>query len=66
MSVKMRQLLRKLWQDNSGQDMIEYALMAALVATGSAILMPMTVSTGVGHMMSRVIVVLERFGNGNG
>jgi Flp pilus assembly pilin Flp len=62
----MRPLLRNLWHDKSGQDMIEYALVAALVATGSAVLMPMTVSTGVGHIMSRVIVVLERFGNGNG
>ena len=62
----MIRVVRQLWLDDSGQDLIEYALMAALVATGSLILLPMTVNTGFNHIMSRVTACLERFGNGGG
>ena len=39
----MHSLLLQLWREETGQDLIEYALLVALVATGSAILMPMSV-----------------------
>ena len=32
--------LLKLWQDDRGQDFIEYALMAALLATSVGVVMP--------------------------
>ena len=66
MSAQMERFVRQLWLDDTGQDLIEYALMAALVATGSMILMPMTVNTGFIQIMSRVTSCLERFGNGGG
>jgi Flp pilus assembly pilin Flp len=62
----MKSFLKKVWKDESGQDLIEYALMAALVATGSAVLLPMTISHNLSHIYSRVSSCLERFGTGGG
>ena len=36
----MQHFFQRIWNDETGQDLIEYALLAALVATGSAILIP--------------------------
>jgi len=66
MQGHMRKLIQRLWSDESGQDLIEYALLVALVATGSAILMPMTVAQSISHIYSRVSSCLDRFGNGGG
>jgi Flp pilus assembly pilin Flp len=66
MSLEMRRFALHLWHDETGQDLIEYALLVALVATGSAILMPMSVHNTIGHVFSRVTSCLGRFGNGGG
>lgn len=58
----MRCFVDKLWKDDSGQDLIEYALLAALVATGSAILMPQQVHAGIIRIFSKVGSCLDRFG----
>jgi Flp pilus assembly pilin Flp len=62
----MRRLITILWQNESGQDMVEYALLAALVATGSAVLMPAQVHTSIVHIFSAVTSCLDRFANGGG
>ena len=36
----MKQLLVKLWNDNSGADMVEYALIAAIISLAAISVMP--------------------------
>ena len=57
----MKQFLTRFVWDDDGQDLIEYALLAALVATGSAILMPMSVHYSMSHIYSRVNSCLVQF-----
>jgi Flp pilus assembly pilin Flp len=57
----MHSLLLRLWREEMGQDLIEYALLAALVATGSAILMPTSVHYSMSHIYSRVNSCLVQF-----
>ncbi len=47
----------KIWNDSRGQDLIEYALMAAFVATAAAAITPQMM-VGVSQMFSRVGSVL--------
>ena len=47
----------KIWNDSRGQDLIEYALMAAFVATAAAAITPQMM-VGVSVMFSRVGSVL--------
>jgi Flp pilus assembly pilin Flp len=58
--------LKRFWADENGQDLIEYALLCGLVATGTAILMPMSVFTSMTGIYSRVVVLLDRFGSSGG
>lgn len=51
----VRQL--EIWNETRGQDLIEYALMAAFVATAAAAITPQMV-VGVSVMFSRVSSVL--------
>jgi Flp pilus assembly pilin Flp len=62
----MKSFLSRLWNDQIGQDLIEYALLVALVATGSAILLPTAIHTGMSHIYSKVVSCLDRFGSGGG
>jgi Flp pilus assembly pilin Flp len=62
----MQSFIGRIWRDETGQDLIEYALLAALVATGSAILLPTTIYDGMSHIYSRVSSCLDRFGGGGG
>ena len=62
----MKSFLEHLWKDESGQDLIEYALLVALVATGSAVLLPTTINTAMTHIYSKVVSCLDRFGSGGG
>lgn len=36
----MKQILERLWQDDEGQDLIEYALLVALIALAAAAAFP--------------------------
>lgn len=49
----MWELLKSLRQDESGQDLIEYALVAALIALGAVASMK-TVSTAIGSAFSTI------------
>jgi Flp pilus assembly pilin Flp len=48
----------KLWRDRRGQDLVEYALMAALVAVGTGILMPPAIYPAYSTMWARITSVL--------
>jgi Flp pilus assembly pilin Flp len=60
--IGMRQL-KKLWFNQLGQDMIEYALTAAFLAVAVGALSP-TVATNICTMFSRVNTVLTAANNG--
>jgi Flp pilus assembly pilin Flp len=62
----MENFFRRLWYDEAGQDLIEYALLVALVATGSAILLPSFVQSSMVQIYSKVNSCLLRFGGGGG
>ena len=47
----------KLWKDNRGQDLIEYALMAGFVAVAAGALMP-TVSGSISTVFSKISSVM--------
>ncbi len=47
----------KIWKDQQGQDLIEYALMAGFVAVAAGALMP-TVSTSITAIFSRIQSIL--------
>jgi pilus assembly protein Flp/PilA len=48
---------RRFWREETGQDLIEYALMAGFVAVAAGAVMP-TVSTSISTIFSKVQSVL--------
>jgi len=48
----------KVWKDQRGQDLIEYALMAGFVAVAAGAIMP-GVATSVSQILSKVASVLS-------
>jgi len=57
----MKNLLFKLkiWKDQSGQDLIEYALMAGFVAVAAGAVMP-GVATSLSQIFSKVASVMSQ------
>lgn len=53
----MKNILLNIWKDDSGQDLIEYALMAGFVAVAAGAIMP-NVSDNVSIIFSKVGSVL--------
>lgn len=51
---KMRSLLKRLFRDESGQDLIEYSLMAATVAVVVAGILPPTIMPAVSTIFSKI------------
>jgi Flp pilus assembly pilin Flp len=47
----------KIWKDNRGQDLIEYALMAGFVAVAAGAIMP-GVSTSISTIFSKIASTL--------
>ena len=61
----IRHILRlTLWHDRRGQDMIEYALMAAFVTVSGAAVLPLSVVPSFTIIWSKVQCVLSTVGNG--
>lgn len=56
-SVIHRLYRLKIWSDTSGQDLIEYALMAGFVAVAAGAIMP-GVSTSISKIFSKVSSVM--------
>ena len=48
----------KIWKDNRGQDLIEYALMAGFVAVAAGAIMP-TVSESISTIFSKISSVMS-------
>lgn len=53
----MWKLFTNLRQDESGQDLIEYALIAALIALGAVTSMK-AISTAIGNMFGSIVTAL--------
>jgi pilus assembly protein Flp/PilA len=49
----------KIWKDQSGQDLIEYALMAGFVAVAAGAVMP-GVATSLSQIFSKVASVMSQ------
>lgn len=49
----MRQFWSRFWQDTQGQDLVEYALAAGLVAVAAVAAMP-TLSTTVNNVFAKI------------
>ena len=52
----------KIWKDQSGQDLIEYALMAGFVAVAAGAIMP-GVSASISTIFSKVASVMSAAAN---
>ena len=55
----MRTIALSIWKDESGQDLIEYALMAGFVAVAAGAIMP-TVSSNLSQIFSKVSSVMRQ------
>ena len=53
--AKIYEVARRLWQDDRGQDMIEYALLGASVAVVVAGFLPPTIMPAVSTIFSKVV-----------
>ncbi len=49
----MRQLIKRFWKDTQGQDLVEYALAAGMVAVAAVAAMP-ALSTTVNNVFSKI------------
>ena len=54
----------KIWKDNQGQDLIEYALMAGFVALAAGAVMP-GISTQISTIFSNVNSLMVQAANGS-
>jgi pilus assembly protein Flp/PilA len=54
----MKQFCREFWNDSRGQDLVEYALAAGLVAVAAVAAMP-TLSTTVSTVFSKIGSIIE-------
>ena len=50
----MRRLALKLWKEEAGQDLIEYALLAATVAIAVAGFLPPTIMPAISTIFSKI------------
>jgi Flp pilus assembly pilin Flp len=53
-ATNMRSLLRRLWREEDGQDMIEYALLAATLAVVVAGVFPQSLMPSVSTIFSKI------------
>jgi hypothetical protein len=53
----------KIWKDNHGQDLVEYALMAGFLGAASAYTLP-AVAVEIGTVLSKVVFLLTGIGTG--
>jgi pilus assembly protein Flp/PilA len=54
----MRRYIRNFWQDTQGQDLVEYALAAGMVAVAAVAAMP-TLSTTVSNVFVKIAGIIN-------
>lgn len=60
----MAELVKSFWREDSGQDLIEYALMAGFVAVAAGAIMP-NVSSSISSIFAKVGSVLSAADSGS-
>ena len=58
----MKNLLRALWRDERGQDLIEYALLAGLLTVVGGAILPNWLVSPISAIYSRVCVQMSTLG----
>lgn len=58
----LKTAIRNVWSDESGQDLIEYALMAGFVAVAAGAIMP-NVSTNISQIFSKITSLMQTAGS---
>ncbi|MEO8594346.1 MAG: Flp family type IVb pilin [Candidatus Solibacter sp.] len=53
----MKRFLKGLWQDTQGQDLVEYALLAGMVAVAAVAALP-TLSTTVSAVFTKINTII--------
>ena len=54
----MKRSIRNFWQDTQGQDLVEYALAAGMVAVAAVACMP-TLSATVGNVFTKIAGIIS-------
>ena len=54
----MKTALKRFWQDTQGQDLVEYALAAGMVAVAAVAAMP-ALSTTVGTVFTKISSIID-------
>jgi Flp pilus assembly pilin Flp len=54
-------VLHSIWRDERGQEMIEYALLVAVVALSAGVVVP-PLAPNVSTILSKAMSVIDRFG----
>lgn len=57
--AKMHCAMQKLWRDESGQDLVEYAALAGFVAVAVGAVFPPTVGPSISTVFSKVLSCLQ-------
>ena len=52
-------LPRRLWKDRRGQDLIEYALLAAFLTVAVAAIFPTDIAPNICKIFSKVVTILD-------
>jgi Flp pilus assembly pilin Flp len=57
--AKMHSVVRGLWQDESGQDLVEYAALTGFIAVAVGAVFPPTVGPSISSIFSKVVSCLN-------
>ncbi len=57
--AKMYSVARRLWQDEGGQDLVEYAALTGFVAVAVGAVFPPTVGPSISMIFTKVLSVLN-------
>lgn len=59
----LKQLLKRVWRDERGQDLIEYALIAGFMIIAVAVVLPQNLMPSVSQIFSRIVGVFSQAPN---
>ncbi|MBY0373562.1 MAG: Flp family type IVb pilin [Bryobacteraceae bacterium] len=59
----LKQFLKRVWRDERGQDLIEYALIAGFMIIAVAVVLPQNLMPSVSQIFSRIVGVFSQAPN---
>lgn len=57
---RMIQVLRRLWMEEEGQDLIEYVMLVAFLAVAVSVFLPPTIAPAISGIFSRITTLLAK------